>query len=150
MGRPLAPHGSMAAFRRHKRLGETPCGPCAAANDAENAARRGKEGQIEPRPLAMLPTALAMDAELAVEYRTELLANLKLVKAAMAKVTETDPLKIVPLSKRHSELLAELRTFAGAKQPGASAEGETGEVDPFESIFGAGGAPRRPATAPRT
>lgn len=150
MPRRMAAHGTYRAYLRCKQRPEGPCKECLAAKDARNASRRADnapEKGHEPRPLAMLPSAIAMDAELAIEYREELLANLKLVKAAMQKVTETDPLKIVPLSKRHSELLAELKAFAGGKPPAAAG---SEEGDPFEQFFGPGGTPRRPATAPRT
>lgn len=32
--KPTRPHGTLAAYRRHQRAGEPPCGPCKEANAA--------------------------------------------------------------------------------------------------------------------
>lgn len=37
---PMRPHGTVAAYRRHKRLGEEPCPPCLAAIREDSARRR--------------------------------------------------------------------------------------------------------------
>lgn len=34
---PLAPHGTAAAYRRHQRAGEVPCGPCSRAERLRHA-----------------------------------------------------------------------------------------------------------------
>jgi hypothetical protein len=138
----------MAAFRRHRRLKEVPCDLCVAANEAENAARRAAAPEVTPRPLAMLPGAQVADEKVDLDARAELLANMKLVRAAMQKVTEADPLKIGPLSKRHSELVAELRALGAAPPAGGPAVSE--EANPFVEFFGPGGTHRRSAAAPRT
>ena len=35
--RELAPHGTVAAYRRHRRAGETPCDPCREAERRRQA-----------------------------------------------------------------------------------------------------------------
>ncbi|PRI10928.1 hypothetical protein [Leucobacter massiliensis] len=77
-----------------------------------------------------------------VDARAELLANMALVKRAMEAIAEADPLKIVQLSKRHSELVEELVKVSGS----APASGDDGEGDPFAFL---GDAARGPAPAPR-
>jgi hypothetical protein len=146
MGRPKALCGTAAAARRHERLHEPLDDACRAALDAEKGVGAGEP---EPRPLAMLPGARVADEKVDLDARSELLANMALVRAAMEKVTEADPLKIGPLSKRHSELVAELRALGAAPPAGGPVETPR-EADPFEQLFGPGGAPRRSATAPRT
>ena len=76
-----------------------------------------------------------------VDARAELLANMALVKRAMEAIAEADPLKIVQLSKRHSELVEELVKVSGST-PSNSVE----EADPFAFL---GNAARGPAPAPR-
>lgn len=39
---PLKPHGTMAAWKRHRKRGETPCPKCKAAKAAEMRAYRAR------------------------------------------------------------------------------------------------------------
>lgn len=150
MGRPAAPHGTRAAARRHQREKSPLCEPCRKALAEYNAGRRQAETSTEdsgpePRPLAHLPGAM-VDDQFVLDARRELLENMALVKVAMSKVAENDPLKIVTLSKRHSELLGELRVLAAGGASSPTPE----EADPFDQFFGGGAAAGRPAAAPRT
>lgn len=47
MPRDLAPCGTRAAYRRHRRAGETPCEPCRLAAAEHNAAMRAKRSERE-------------------------------------------------------------------------------------------------------
>lgn len=80
-----------------------------------------------------------------VDARAELLANMALVKKAMEAIAEADPMKIVQLSKRHSELVAELVKVSGGGAQGSAPEAGSG--DPFDGIFA--GAAGRSAAPPR-
>jgi hypothetical protein len=88
-----------------------------------------------------MPAAPAGD----VDARAELLANMALVKKAMEAIAEADPLKIVQLSKRHSELVEELVKVSGSRPSGG--ERDAGGGDPFDGIFA--GAAGRSAAPPR-
>lgn len=146
MARPPAPCGTFSAYKRHKRKGEPVDADCRRAMQAEVAKRSAKATDSEQSAtVTLLPAALELDEQLRLDARKELMENMQLVKAAMQKVSESDPLKIVTLSKRHSELLNELRSLSSTSVSG----GEPEEADPFEQFFGAGGASRRPTAAPR-
>lgn len=148
----LAPCGTTAAYRRHKRKGEPVDEACrVAAREAEAARRREASGNgegngavVQLRPTAGMSGASQESRELA---RVRLVAQLERLERAMDKVIEAEPMQIVTLSKRHSEVLAELLALDA---PGPSTPSPAGEGDPFEQIFGAGGSPRRPTAAPRT
>ncbi|WP_067198909.1 hypothetical protein [Microbacterium sp. XT11] len=117
-----------------------------AAMKADSAARRASaDDDAQSAPIVALPGgSVAMPAapQGDVDARAELLANMALVKRAMEAIAEADPLKIVQLSKRHSELVDELVKVSGTAPAGPAAE----EADPFAFL---GDASRRPAPAPR-
>ncbi|MDR1266595.1 MAG: hypothetical protein LBK42_13820 [Propionibacteriaceae bacterium] len=54
MERRLRPCGTQAAYRRHLRHGEKPCGACLAANTI--ASRRTRSDDRPPAPLTPLPS----------------------------------------------------------------------------------------------
>lgn len=150
MARELAPCGTRAAYMRHKRRGEAVDQACQAANAAYQREKSGR-AQDEERstPIVALPgggvemPATPEASQVTVDARAELLANMALVKKAMEAISEADPLKIVQLSKRHSELVDELVRVSGTTPATATAEGEG---DPFAFL---GNAARGPAPAPR-
>ncbi|NHN45088.1 hypothetical protein [Microcella frigidaquae] len=122
-----------------------------AARQAEADRRREASGNgegngavVQLRPSAAPAAASTESRELA---RKRLVAQLERLERAMDKVIESEPMQIVTLSKRHSEVLAELLALDA---PGPSTPGPAGEVDPFEGLFGAGGTARRAAATPRT
>lgn len=152
MARELAPCGTVTAYKRHKRRSEPVDEACRqAARQAEAARRRDASGNgegngavLQLRPGAAAAGVSSESRELA---RERLVAQLERLEKAMDKVIESEPMQIVTLSKRHSEVLAELLALDA---PGPSSPEPAGEGDPFEQIFGAGGAPRRATAAPRT
>lgn len=148
MARPPAPCGTLSAYKRHKRKREAVDIACMKAMNADSASRRaGADDDAQSAPVVALPGgSVEMPAAPAgdVDARAELLANMALVKKAMEAIAEADPLKIVTLSKRHSELVDELVKVSGLA-PGAPAA--SGEADPFAGFFG--GSAGRPAPTPR-
>lgn len=148
MPRELAKCGTRAAYMRHKRRGEEVDQACQEANAAY---QREKSGRVQDREqsapiVALLGGSVEMPAAPAgdVDARAELLANMALVKKAMEAIAEADPLKIVTLSKRHSELVDELVKVSGTRPTG---DGEAKGGDPFDGIFA--GAAGRSAAPPR-
>lgn len=146
MPRPPAPCGTESAYKRHKRKGEPVDDACMKAMRAAAQKRSGRaDDEADPRPVVVLPggsVEFPAEPKGDVDARAELLANMALVKRAMEAIAEVDPMKIVQLSKRHSELVDELVKVTGTA-PAASAEEE---ADPFAFL---GDATRRPAPAPR-
>lgn len=149
MARPPAPCGTLSAYKRHKRKGEAVDQACLAAMKADSASRRADaDDDAHSAPIVALPggsvkfpDAPAVD----VDARAELLANMALVKRAMEAIAEADPMKIVTLSKRHSELVAELVKVSGTAPAGSG--DDAGGGDPFSGIFA--GASGRSAAPPR-
>lgn len=143
MPRPPAPCGSYSAYKRHLRKGEPVDAACRRASDERVAEQ--KDAREAGRP-ARTKTAPAtppddfenwedFDAERreapevppATRTRVERLQwGLSLVEAAMAHVSGEEPAKLAPLSKRHSELLAEIEALEGATVK---------EVDPFDEFL---------------
>jgi len=123
MPRPLAPHGTYSAYKRHLREKSTVCELCVGARDertaAQRAERRPQSSAPPPSDSAGLPPGTETD------YRVALERNLKLVSDALEKVALDEPAKLAPLSKRHSELLNELRSFDGPEV----------KEDPFDAFF---------------
>lgn len=149
MPRPPAPCGTLSAYKRHKRKGEPVDAACMAAMKADSAARSARvDDEAQSAPIVALPggsVEMPAPPQGDVDARAELLANMALVKKAMEAIAEADPMKIVQLSKRHSELVAELVKVNGSAPAVGDGEAEGG--DPFRGIFG--GAAGRSAAAPR-
>lgn len=151
MARELAPCGTVTAYKRHKRRGEPVDEACrVAARQAEAARRREASGNgegngavVQLRP-GSVPSAVSSESRTLARER--LVASLERLERAMDAVIESEPMQIVTLSKRHSEVLGELLALDG---PGSGPPDPAGEADPFDGFFGAGGAARRPAAAPR-
>jgi hypothetical protein len=150
VARPPAPCGTESAYKRHKRKGEAVDAACMNAMRAAARDRSaGDDDRADPRPVVALPGgSVEMPAAPAgdVDARAELLANMALVKKAMEAIAEADPLKIVQLSKRHSELVEELVKVSGTS-PASGGGSDAGGGDPFDGIFA--GAAGRSAAPPR-
>ena len=140
MPRPPAPCGTYTAYKRHLRNDEPVDEACRRASDervAEQAAARrwDKPPKAESTPVDDFEGWEDFDAARreapetppANRTRVERLQwGLSLVEAAMAHVAGDEPAKLAPLSKRHSELLAEIEALEGTKPK---------EVDPFDEFF---------------
>lgn len=151
MPRPPAPCGTMSAYRRHKKKGEAVDAACHRAMLEESRARSGRaDDEAQSAPIVTLPggqVKMPAAPEGDLDARAELLANMALVKKAMEAIAEADPLKIVTLSKRHSELVEELVRVSAPRPPDGGGGAESEDGDPFRGIFG--GAAGRSAAAPR-
>lgn len=151
MPRPPAPCGTLSAYKRHRRKGEAVDAECMAAMRADSAARSTRRDDQETgSPIVALPGGSVQmpDAPSGdLDARAELLANMALVKRAMEAIADADPIKIVQLSKRHSELVEQLVEVATKPAGGSASPGEAKGGDPFSGIFG--GVAGRSASAPR-
>lgn len=111
----LKPCGTEAAYRRHLRHGESPCGPCRRAAAKSKQRRRGAERQL--RELIIAPSRPDFDPEQERIRRVE--ENLAIVDAALADAT---PREVPALSKRRSELEKDLWSLKfGKKAKGGGA-----------------------------
>ena len=110
MPRPLAPHGTVAAYKRHLKLREEPCEAC---RDAKRVARRAEyESSLGSRPAgaAAAENRPGSDVEIA---DLEDIARTLIV--SMLKVAEDSPDKVAPLAR---ELRATLLAMsAGSEKP---------------------------------
>lgn len=119
MPRAKAPCGTYSAYKRHLRDGE-PVDPACRQASVERS-REQTRSRAESAP--PVPVAVREAPPVAAKTRQESLEwNLRLIESAMVEV---DPTKLAPLSKRHSELLAEL----------ASMTSEVKEVDPLDEFL---------------
>lgn len=120
MPRAKAPCGSYSAYKRHLRDGEPVDELCRQASVERSReqvrARAADEPVRPPRDVPEVPVGRS---------RLESLRwNLGLIESAMADV---DSARLAPLSKRHSELLADIAAVEGASV--------VKEVDPFDEFF---------------
>lgn len=133
MPREVAPCGTPTAYRRHLRKGETPCLACKKAESDRQAANRAEEDRLKAaerdkkasHAIQVFEDLLGGPLAGQIDMRAELEANLLLIKQSMALVAASEPAKLAPLSKRHSELLAEL----------ASLDDDGEKEDPLESFL---------------
>ena len=121
MPRAKAPCGTYSAYKRHKRDDEPVDEACRQASiersREQTASRKAAESPHVPQH--------GIEAPPPGKSRQESLEwNLRLIEAAMVDV---EPAKLAPLSKRHSELLAELAAASGSDE-------KKGE-DPFDAFF---------------
>lgn len=142
MARPPAPCGTLSAYKRHKRKKEPVDAACERAMHEDSAERSGRgDDYAQSNPVVPLRGAFKASLSADVDARERLLANMQLVERAMEAIVDADPMKIVALSKRHSELVGELVSVAG----GAGEAGQERD-DPFAFL---GDTSRRPAPAAR-
>lgn len=121
MARAKAPCGTYSAYKRHLRDGEAVDEACRQASversREQSRSRKGDEPEAARVTASAPPKLGGSSRQQSLEW------NLALVEAAMQDVEAS---KLAPLSKRHSELLAELSTM--------SDQGEK-EADPFDAFF---------------
>lgn len=122
MARPPAPCGTFTAYKRHRRKGEPVDEMCQAAAKVES--KKQVDG-MNFRPPSEEALAAAASVPPSRSREEALRRNLLLIERAMEIVAEDEPSKLAPLSKRHSDLLAELE---GLSKPVA-------EADPFDAFF---------------
>jgi hypothetical protein len=133
----------MSAYRRHKRKGEKVDEPCHQAMLEESRNRSGKaDDAAQSAPVVALHGAFTASTTTDVDARERLIANMQLVERAMEAIADVDPIKIVGLSTRHSELVAQLVAVSGGGGPAK-------EADPFDQFFAARGSPGGATPAPR-
>lgn len=110
MPRSLAPHGTVAAYKRHLRHREEPCVPCREAKRearrAEYRASRGRKGE-------------SADTETPSPVAPEDLGDLELIaqtlRESMLKVAKESPEKVAPIARELRATLVALG--AGTEKP---------------------------------
>lgn len=115
MTRTLKPCGTTAAYRRHLRKGEKPCGAC---RDANAAAKRAHviEARQEVAEVVRLSIAEASAPEVLDEL-DRLRWNLKIVESTMAAGV---PSGLAALSKQHADLVKAIVRLESAASPEVS------------------------------
>lgn len=112
MGRPRAPHGTKAAYKRHLVDRSRICDACQA----------WKDGLHPQNAVITLPAAPETPAEppkdtkerlRQIDPLAETLDNLDTIKAAIEWAKESAQERLGPLSKRRSELIAEIIAYGG-------------------------------------
>jgi len=120
----------MSAYRRHKRKGEPVDAACHQAMLDKSRERSGRaDDDAQSAPVVPLRDGFVASTGVDVDARDRLIANMQLVERAMEALVEADPMKIVQLSTRHSELVAQLVAVSGG--------GHGREADPFDQFFAA-------------
>lgn len=102
--RPLQPCGTRAAYTRHKKNGEQPCGPCTEANRAASrrtsaatrARRRANPHNYTPRPAT--PRRRKTSDSMSAAWQWEPAATIAphIARAAAAHVARHAPREDVP------------------------------------------------------
>ena len=98
MGRPLAPHGTEAAYKRHLRHKESPCDACA---EAHRALQRAKRDAVAAPRLPKVSDAESDD---------DLVLIRSVLRKALRDTAASDPSKVAPIAK-------ELRAVVEAMSP---------------------------------
>ena len=116
MARPLKPCGTLAAYRRHLRHGESACDACLAAVAAEKASKRSAArdagAAVVRLAVAAEPPVLAEQDD-KIDPLAEALENLRVIKASMH---EAPPQSLAALSKRRQELVALIAELQGKQE----------------------------------
>ncbi|MDI9889963.1 hypothetical protein [Microbacterium sp. IEGM 1404] len=116
MGKPKAPCGTDAAYRRHLRNGETVDDAC---RDAHAAARRGdrRSPADTPRP-TFVATAPETPTDESEEPEQDDLDDLALIvsglRSAFKKIAKDDPTKLAPIAR---EFRAAVEAVRGPAEP---------------------------------
>lgn len=109
MGRSLKPCGTEAAYKRHLRAGERPCGACRAAHRAGERSRVS----LEVAPLTLLPAA-------GESAQGEIVDRLEATRWALDVCT--DAIKrgspgLVGLLREHARLVDQVVALEAAAKP---------------------------------
>lgn len=106
MVRELKPHGTEAAYRRHKRRGEDPCEECRRFKRENSATRRAKE-----RPVLEQVVEVVVEPD-EVDALAEAVDSLRIVRAALH--SGSAPMNtIASLTKRRDELVDRIKELQG-------------------------------------
>lgn len=144
MPRELAPCGTMAAYRRHKRRGEAVDKACQEAMREVSRAQSGRaEDEQRSAPVVAIHGAFVASTAPDIDARERLIANMQLVERAMEAIVEADPARIIALSTRHSELVAQLVAISG------TGDGAPQEVNSFAQLLAARATAGGATAAPR-
>lgn len=110
MPRPLAPHGTVSAYKRHLKLREEPCEAC---RDAKRAARRSEyEATKTPRADSTVPSTPAALSSTDIADLEDIARTLT---ASMRAVAQETPEKVAPIAR---ELRATVLAMgAGSEKP---------------------------------
>ena len=147
MPQQLAPCGTMAAYRRHKRRGEAVDKACQDAMRETSRKQSGRaDDEEQSAPVVALPGGFVASTTVNVDARERLIANMQLVERAMEALVTADPLRIIALSTRHSELVAQLVAVSGG-DPGGG--GPAPEVNPIAQLVASRSASGGATAAPR-
>ncbi|GAB6857331.1 hypothetical protein [Microbacterium xylanilyticum] len=112
MDRPLAPCGTPAAYRRHRRRGEPVDDACAAAaREQKNSRVRAKREETAAVVALAVDEAPAEDAP--IDELAEARDTLRMVTAAM----KAGAPGLASLAKQRMELVALIRKLEGAARP---------------------------------
>ena len=113
MPRLRAPHGTDAAFKRHKREGDAPCAECVAAHEATLTGKREK-------PAVEVPTEVVPAAPVTDEghiSRLEVLQEmLQQSRGTILALRRTNPSRVYLLLREQREILAEIADLQGNGQ----------------------------------
>lgn len=132
VARVLKPCGTWAAYKRHLRKKEEPCGPCRQAarnqkNDRNEARKRAREQVgFEPdreRPAAGLLRAVSDDefTDLTLDPLRVALQDLRQIEAYMTTDDPVLPNQFTNLSRRREELIDRVRSLRPDSEEGADA-----------------------------
>ena len=122
MPRDLQPCGTVAAYKRHLRHGEEPCGVCLEAKRTHQSRRRAAERVPDsPVPVPAPPVqAEAGPGGVAEELRWQV----ELLRGAIEWAAENDPGKMPALAKERRKTLAALRDLGDESESEGGALGE--------------------------
>ena len=127
----LKPHGTVAAYKRHRRAKEDPCGPCLEAN-RENERRRYAERVAEKRAVAGSAVAKSRKELPRVESqsrRDDLLEQRKILLSVLRGLADADPSRVPAVSKELREVNREIDSLSDA-----DAKGDVADEFNFDSV----------------
>jgi hypothetical protein len=131
MGRPRAPHGTRAAYKRHIALKERVCDACEAwrLGDRPESAKFTPPAVTNPADDAPeKPKEDVKERLRKIDPLEETLDNLDTIKAAIDWAKNNAQERLGPLSKRRSELIAEIISYGGKME-------EAGERPKMEQLL---------------
>ena len=113
MARPRKPHGTPAAYRAHKRENTRICDACQAYRDGRDVENPLKAAKSEPPATPKAPKTPSGRSKRRIDPLAETFDNLDTVQAALDVALADDIARVLALSKRKSELIAEITALGG-------------------------------------